>query len=177
LVVLDDLTDAPGAEEAARAAAKPAQTFRDYGAFVDHCRKADLWGLIAHSLISKNVVRRSSYDAGMHTTTLDSEDLYYAFMYALVEGLIRSGESIHMPGAPAIVVRRVGAGGGIPPWVAQRLWRRYYEWLGRRYGHPELAQYGRKLYGPRRQLRAFRKGIEARIKNGLRSLKGRAAAG
>ncbi len=173
LVVLDDLTDGPGAEEAARAKALPARSFANYTAFVDHHRKADVQALIAHSLISKNVVRRTSYDPVMHGEMLAGEDVYYAFMYALVAGLARSGESIQVPGWPAIVVRRVGAGGGIPPWVARRLWRRYYEWLGRRYGHPELPRHGRVLYGPRHQLRAWRKGVEALIKRGVRALTSR----
>jgi glycosyltransferase involved in cell wall biosynthesis len=173
LVVMEDATDAPGSLAGVRAAAKPAAVFANYAAFVDHYRQADLWALIAHSLISKNVIKRTSFDSALHRQTLASQDKWYSHMYALTEGLARSGESVSVPGLPGVIVRQVGAKGGIPPWVARRLWRRFYEHLGRRYGHPELARYGRKLYGPRHQLRAFRKGIQARIKRGLKKLTGR----
>jgi glycosyltransferase involved in cell wall biosynthesis len=134
--------------EGAPAQPLAAESFANYAAFVDRHALADPFALIAHSLISFNVVRRDCYDSALHRRILDSQDINYAHMYGLVGGLEKTGASVHFCNFPVVVVREARAAVPLSRLLIRRAWSRYLSWLGREFGRPELARLAWKLYGP-----------------------------
>jgi glycosyltransferase involved in cell wall biosynthesis len=125
-----------------------AEDFANYAAFVDRHAVANPFALIAHSLISLNVVRRDCYDPALHRRVLDSQDIYYAHMYGLVGGQRKAGASVHFCNFPVVVVREARAAVPLSRLIIRRAWSRYLSWLSREFGRPELARQAWKLYGP-----------------------------
>jgi glycosyltransferase involved in cell wall biosynthesis len=125
--------------------------FADYHAFVEYFSKADPWKLIGHSLITTMVAKRAIFDLQMARSVLMTVDKNYAHMYGLVEGLSRHRGSIYYDTHPSIIVRnRRATVRDISGVEFNYLWKRYYRWLGNKFGHPELVVYGRKLFNWRR---------------------------
>lgn len=139
-----------------------AATFPDYASFVDHFRKTDPWALMSHSLITSMVIKRPTFDLEKSREILGTVDKNYAHMYGLVEGLSRSPQSIYLDVHPSIIIRTHRATiQGVTALEMNYLWRRYYRWLGLKFGHPDLIAYGRTLFGWRKWWRMKRQHLKA----------------
>jgi glycosyltransferase involved in cell wall biosynthesis len=135
--------------------------FSDYAAFVDHFQKANPWALMAHSLITSMVIKRSIFNLKITHQVLDTIDRSYAHMYGLVEGLTQDPGSIYINVRPSIIIRTHRAKvREVSSLEINYLWRRYYRWLGLKFGHRGLIAYGKTHFGWRKWWRMKRQGLK-----------------
>ncbi len=149
LLILDGL----GKNRAANAAPKNPATFSSYAALVAHYSRSDPWQLVEHSLISALIVKRDVFDLETNRKILETHDRNYAHMHGLVEGLVRKPGPVHFHQVPTLHIRDQRAEPPLTYLQFRQLWGRYYRWLGRRFGHPELSAYARKQFSWRTWIR------------------------
>jgi len=142
---------------------KPA-TFPNYAAFLDYYRKTNPWEIMAHSFISSMMIKRSIFDLKKTREILGTVDRCYAHMYGLVDGLARDPGSIYLDNQASVIIRtRRATIYDVSTLEINYLWRRYYRWLGLKFGHPDLVEYGRTLFGPRKWWRMKRQHLKAAL--------------
>jgi hypothetical protein len=57
------------------------------------------------------------------------------------------GNSIHLLRQPCVRIRDQRALVDTSLLRIRQLWSRYYFWLARKFGHPDLGHYGKRLFG------------------------------
>ena len=121
-------------------------TFPDYAAFLEHYRKEDPWRMMLHSVISMMVIKHAIYDQEMSQRILKTVDRNYTHMYSVTEGLIRHPGCIYRQRVPSIRIRSQRALTDTSHLQMAYQWSRYFRWLGKKLGHPDLILFGRQLF-------------------------------
>jgi glycosyltransferase involved in cell wall biosynthesis len=76
--------------------------FQDYSAFALFAEKFNPHLLLAHSLISANILKKKCFDAGLASKNIQKS---YAYFYGIISGVKSFPGGIVCPGNPTIIVR------------------------------------------------------------------------
>jgi hypothetical protein len=107
-------------------------SFPDYASFIYFAQIYDPYFLIAHSLISENIVLKECFDAELATRQVDT---HYGHFYGISSGLKKFPGKIMLPKAKTLIVRksRASAVDGIWPETIRSDQAEYLKWLAQEY--------------------------------------------
>jgi glycosyltransferase involved in cell wall biosynthesis len=110
--------------------------FSSYSDFAVTCKQYNLRLLIAHSLISCNLILKSCFDAKL---ALEKMDTYYGHFYGMIKGLKTFPGLVLFPPQETIIVRaqRAGWAAGIDGIKSENIageHAKYLEWVTKEYG-------------------------------------------
>ncbi|MGC3960861.1 MAG: glycosyltransferase family 2 protein [Verrucomicrobiota bacterium] len=138
--------------------------FENYQKFVAYYATRNVWPVLGHSLISLNIVKLSCFDLCKQEQILETMDVHYAHMYGLVSGLKKDKGKVMLDALPVVLIRDRRAPVDMNGLVTLHLWSRYLTWVGEEFNQPPIVRYGRRMYGPGKKFKAWRRRLWANIK-------------